>query len=220
MNRFIALSVAPIVWVAVACLTAACGSSPAPADPAGSADTPAAPPASSLPVQSVVAGRVPLVGPQPAIVVLRPRNGPELPPQSSKPVMDQVALTFIPGLLIVRTGAPAEFRNSDDVLHNVRVSEEATKDGTFNVAIPMGENYEHTFARDGFYNVGCDIHPAMTATIYSSPSPYTAVSDPAGRFEMYDVPPGPYTAVIFSGADRMEQPVDVIAGRTELTLSR
>ena len=91
--------------------------------------------------------------------------------------MDQVALTFIPGVLVVRTGHPVEFRNSDDTLHNVRVNEVATKAGTFNVAIPMGEDYRFTFDREGFYDVGCDIHPAMSATIYASPSPYTALTD-------------------------------------------
>ena len=104
--------------------------------------------------------------------------------------MDQVALTFMPGVLIVRTGHPVEFRNSDDVLHNVRVNEDATKAGTFNVAIPMGEDYRFTFEREGFYDVGCDIHPAMSATIYASPSPYVTLSDQSGQFEIRDVPRG------------------------------
>ena len=134
--------------------------------------------------------------------------------------MDQVALTFIPGLLIVRTGHPAEFRNSDDVLHNVRVNESATKAGAFNVAIPMGEDYQFTFEREGFYDVGCDIHPAMSATIYASSSPYTAVTDQSGHFEIRDVPPGSYNAIVFVGADQLERPVEVSSGRTEIDLTR
>lgn len=133
--------------------------------------------------------------------------------------MDQVAQTFIPGVLVVRTRQPAEFRNSDDVLHNVRVREDATKGGTFNVAIPTGEEYLHTFARDGFYDVGCDIHPGMAATIYSSTSPYVALTDRGGQFEIHGVPPGPYTAVIYAGAEKIERAVDVVAGETELTLA-
>ena len=125
------------------------------------------------------------------------------------PVMDQVALTFIPGVLLVRTGHPVEFRNSDDVLHNVRVNDDTTKAGTFNVAIPMGEDYRFTFEKEGFYNVGCDIHPAMAATIYASTSPYATLSDPAGQFELRDVPPGTYNAVVFAGSQRIERPVEV-----------
>ena len=133
--------------------------------------------------------------------------------------MDQVALTFIPGVLVVRTGQPTEFRNSDDVLHNVRVNEDATRQGTFNVAIPTGEEYLHTFDRDGFYDVGCDIHPGMSATIFASASPYATVTDAEGNFEFQDVPPGPYTAVVYAGAEKIERRIDVVAGRTEITFA-
>ena len=47
--------------------------------------------------------------------------------QTDKPVMDQAGLTFGPELLLVRTGQPVEFRNSDDTLHNVHVSHEETR---------------------------------------------------------------------------------------------
>jgi plastocyanin len=178
------------------------------------------PPAAAAPASGpgTVVGRAP-VGNGSSIVVLQPQSPAEVP-QAGPPVMDQVALTFLPGILIVRTGHPAEFRNSDDQLHNVRVNEDATKAGTFNVAIPMGEDYRFTFEREGFYNVGCDIHPAMSATIYASSSPYTAVTDPSGQFEIRDVPPGSYQAVIFAGAEKLERPVEVSNARTELDFTR
>jgi len=163
---------------------------------------------------------VPVSSGQASIVVLEPRSAREFPRQTAKPVMDQIALTFVPGILLVRTGQPAEFRNSDDVLHNVRVNEYTTKAGTFNVAIPLGEEYIHTFERDGFYDVGCDIHPGMTATIYASASPYATITDQGGQFEIHDVLPGPYTAVIYAGADKIERPVDVVAGLTEVNVAR
>jgi plastocyanin len=175
--------------------------------------------AASSPGLGTVAGRVPAGGGQSSIVVLQPRTTAEVP-QVEPPVMDQIALTFIPGLLVVRTGHPVEFRNSDDQLHNVRVNEDTTKAGTFNVAIPMREDYRFTFERDGFYNVGCDIHPAMSATIYSSPSPYNAVTDPGGQFEIRDVPPGSYNAIIFAGSERLERVVEVASPRTEVDFTR
>ena len=69
-----------------------------------------------------------------------------------------------------------EFRNSDDTLHNVRVSHEETRTSAFNVAIPTGESYTYTFERDGFYRVGCDIHPAMAASVFAASSPFTTVA--------------------------------------------
>jgi plastocyanin len=138
---------------------------------------------------------------QTSIVVLQPKT-PVDAPQVLPPVMDQVALTFIPGVLLVRTGHPVEFRNSDDVLHNVRVNEDATKAGTFNVAIPMGEDYRFTFEKE------------------ASPSPYATLSDKAGKFEIRDVPPGTYNAVVYAGSQRIERPVEVPPSGTEVDFTR
>src|SRR5262249_62294999 len=95
-------------------------------------------------------------GSGPVVAALEPRTARTFPSQSEPPVMDQVGLTFGPELLLVRTGQPVEFHNSDDTLHNVHVSHEETREPQFNVAIPTGNSYTHTFARDGFYRVGCD----------------------------------------------------------------
>jgi plastocyanin len=209
----------PRALVALPFLVAACSTPPEPAAESTASNTP---PAASTPSasQGVVGGRVPIGGAgQTSIVVLQPK-APVDSPQVLPPVMDQVALTFIPGLLLVRTGHPVEFRNSDDVLHNVRVNEDATKAGTFNVAIPMGEDYRFTFEKEGFYNVGCDIHPAMSATIYASPSPYATLSDKAGKFEIRDVPPGTYNAIVYAGSQRIERPVDVPPSGTEVDFTQ
>jgi len=132
--------------------------------------------------------------------------------------MDQITLTFTPAMLFVRTGHPAEFRNSDDVLHNVRVREEATRQGVFNVALPTGGAYQHTFERDGFYDVGCDIHPGMAAQVIAASSPYAMMADPAGSFLFEDVEPGAYTVTIFTGTDKIERSVDVTGPRTEVAM--
>jgi plastocyanin len=207
--------------VALPFLVAACSTpSETTAESTAASSPPPGAAAPSSATQGVVAGRVPTGGVgMSSIVVLQPKAPVEVP-QVLPPVMDQVALTFIPGVLLVRTGHPVEFRNSDDVLHNVRVNEDATKAGTFNVAIPMGEDYRFTFEKEGFYNVGCDIHPAMSATIYVSPSPYATLSDKAGKFEIRDVPAGAYNAVVYAGNQRIERPVEVPPSGTEVDFTQ
>lgn len=167
---------------------------------------------------AVVGHTPPPKGGSPTIVVLASRAPREFPPQAERPYMDQVSLTFIPSVLFVRTRQPAEFRNSDSELHNVRVREEATKAGTFNVAIPAGEVYLHTFERDGFYDVGCDIHPGMFAQILATSTPYTAVADSDGNFAFPDVAPGSYTITVYAGTKQIERPVEVAGARTEINL--
>jgi plastocyanin len=154
----------------------------------------------------------------PSIVILEPTGEASFPPQPAPPAMDQVSLTFIPATLIVRTGQPTEFRNSDDVLHNVRVRNEATKEPAFNVAIPTGGTYQHTFQQAGFYDVGCDIHPGMAAIVVASTSPYAVMADNEGRFTIADVQPGAYLAKVYSGAKTIERAIDVTGGRTELSV--
>jgi plastocyanin len=153
-----------------------------------------------------------------AVVVLEPKDARTFPPQGEKPVMDQVSLSFGPELLFVRTGQPAEFRNSDDTLHNVNVKHEETREQAFNVAIPTGSHYEHTFGRDGFYRVGCDIHPAMTASIFAATTPFTTLAAVDGSFAFNDVPPGPWTVTIYTGGKRLHKDVEVKGGETQVTI--
>jgi len=183
---------------------------PAPTPPAQAA-APAADSAAGR-----IVGRVQTSGA--AVVVLEPKDGRTFPPQAETPVMDQVGLTFGPEMLFVRTGQPVEFRNNDDTLHNVNVKHEETREQAFNVAIPTGSNYEYTFKRDGFYRVACDIHPAMSASIFAATTPFTALAAPDGRFEFADVAPGAWTVTVYTGGKQLHKDVDVKAGVTEVAI--
>jgi plastocyanin len=198
------------------CFSIAC-SSQSEERPAAPAESPAASPSNGTASASTVSGRAPAaVNGFPSIVILAPVTPREFPPASEKPYMDQITLTFTPAVLFVRTGQPTDFRNSDDVLHNVRVRSEATKEGLFNVAIPTGGNYEFTFERDGFYDVGCDIHPGMSAQVIASSSPYATMADAQGNFAFENVEPGSYVVTYFTGTQKVEKPIEVTAPRTDL----
>jgi len=172
-----------------------------------------APQAAAVPAGPAPPGTVSGTAPAPAggvvIVVLDPATPKEFPPQPETPVMDQVGQTFGPALLFVRTGQPVEFRNSDDTLHNVHVSNEETRSDAFNVAIPTGTSYTFKFPGDGFYHVGCDIHPAMAAEIVSTSTPYATLADADGRFVFEDVAAGAYTLIVYAGGKKTQRAVDV-----------
>ncbi|MBI3491030.1 MAG: hypothetical protein HY047_04450 [Acidobacteria bacterium] len=152
------------------------------------------------------------------VVVLDPKAPRQFPEQSEKPVMDQVGQTFGPELLIVRTGQPVEFRNSDDTLHNVHVSHEETREPAFNVAIPTGGSYTYTFPRDGFYRVGCDIHPAMAASIFAASTPFATVAERDGSFAFVDVPAGAWTVTVYASGRKLQRDVEVNDGATQITI--
>jgi plastocyanin len=199
----------------VLCLGAACSKGPAAATAASSQVT-------GAPGQTVerheVRGVVPRAKSGVAIVTLTPEIPHDLPPPAEQAQMDQVNETFVPQLLLVRTGQPVLFLNDDDTLHNVRVREEATKEGMFNVAIPTSGRYTFTFPRDGFYIVGCDIHPAMAGAIFAASTPYVTLPAPdSGEFSIPDVDPGGYTATVYLAGQPVTRHVEVAGPVTSVS---
>jgi plastocyanin len=200
-------------FVALSC---ACSKAPEPSSSTPST-TSTPPPVASPTSSGTVVGKAPAPGTSGAVVVvLEPRTPRTFPPQTEPPVMDQAGLTFGPDLLLVRTGQPVQFRNSDDTLHNVHVSHEETREPSFNVAIPTGESYTYTFKRDGFYRVGCDIHPAMAAVIFSASTPFSTLAEDDGSFTFADVPPGSWTVTVYAAGRRLQRDVEVQAGVIEV----
>jgi plastocyanin len=181
----------------------------------------AAQPAAGGSGPATVTGVLPkAVGGFPSILILEPQGPANVAPPADTPYMDQIQQTFIPPVLMVRTGQPVEFRNNDEVLHNVRVREDATHTPAFNVAIPTGEKYTFTFPRDGFYDVGCDIHPGMSAQIVATASPYTAVADAQGNFAIANVPSGGYKAIVYAGSEKIERDFAVSGSKATFNLGQ
>ena len=202
------------VLIALCVTASACSKAETPPRPAAAAPAPTA--AASGGALGSVAGRVATTAT--AVVVLAPKEARTFRAPDEKPVMDQAGLTFGPELLLVRTGYPVEFRNSDDTLHNVRVSHEETRTSAFNVAIPTGESYTYTFERDGFYQVGCDIHPAMAALIFAASTPHTMLADSSGAFSFADVPAGAWTVTVYADGKKLRKDLSVGAGVTDFTV--
>jgi plastocyanin len=172
---------------------------------------------SGTPARAVVSGRTVVSGGEiPAIVILEPRHQEAVPDAAGPAVLDQAGRTFIPPVLFVRVDRPAEFRNSDEELHNINVKDALTREMAFNVVVPTGEKYVHTFRQAGVYDVSCDVHAGMWAQIVSMSTPYAVVAGRDGTFEIPDVVPGSYAVTIFAGDRTIERRVDVAAPRTDL----
>ena len=164
-----------------------------------------------------MAGKLaPAIAPPSALVVLEPQSGVEVPVKAEPAIMDQSGYEFIPGFLLAQTGQVVHFRNSEDVLHNIRVSESSQQKGIFNVAtVPFG-SYEHAFTEAGLYNVGCDIHPTMRASILVTATPYTATTAEDGSFTMTNVRPGRYNLTVYAGAAPVVRSIEVKSARMDL----
>ena len=117
----------------------------------------------------------------------------EPPPfvQSSKVVLDQRNVTFIPRVVVVRVGTTVEFPNNDRLFHNVFSYRDGKK---FDLGMyPTGTSKPIVFDRPGLARLFCNIHPNMAAYVMAVDTPYYALSDERGVFTISDVPPGSYT---------------------------
>jgi plastocyanin len=163
-----------------------------------------------------VTGKVaPGLAPPSAVVVLERKGETELPVKSEPAIMDQAGYEFLPGFLLAQAGQLVQFRNSEDVLHNVRVTEISSQKPVFNVATVAFGKYEHQFD-PGYYNVTCDIHTTMRASILVTQSPYSATTGEDGSFSMDNVRPGQYNLTVYAGPTPVVRSIEVKSTGTDL----
>jgi plastocyanin len=195
--------------VALSILAASCGPS----------TTPAASTSPAAPAAAVTSSEVSGVAPRNAIVTLLPANE-SAPAPSGAALMDQISKQFIPAVLLVQPGQPVNFHNGEDLPHNVTVTRRTSGSEVFNVSTERGQTYTHAFDRVGQYDVKCDIHEGMEATVIVARGPMTVIAENDGRFSIPNVAVGAYTASVTFEGQTVEQAVDVKGPRTELKLVR
>lgn len=133
---------------------------------------------------------------------------------TAKPVMDQAKMTFIPHVIVVQVGTTVEFLNSDPVGHNVYwPSISGNKKLAHNLGTwPKGEKKSFQFNDPGVISLLCNVHPEMNGYIVVSPTPYFAVTDKAGNYDIKNVPPGKYTLKAWSEDGKLTtQAIEVTA---------
>jgi plastocyanin len=172
-------------------------------------------PAAAAPAvaSSEVSGTVP----RNALVTLLPAEGVTVPSQPA--VLDQYAKQFVPSTLYVRVGQPVEFKNSEDMPHNVTVLRRGSGAEVFNVSTEPNQKYVHTFDRIGQFDVACDIHPGMQATLIAAPGEMATIAGDNGRFTFSNVKPGAYTLNVNFEGRTVEQPLVVTELRTDVRIT-
>jgi plastocyanin len=137
-------------------------------------------------------------------------------------LMDQKHLEFVPHVMVVLKGTTVDFLNSDATLHNVFWPDIggnrklAHNLGTW----PQGQRKSFTFNDVGAAALLCNVHPEMSGYLIVVPTPYFAVTDSSGDFEIKDVPPGKYTVKTWSEEGKsVTQSVDVSGASTPVNLT-
>jgi plastocyanin len=116
----------------------------------------------------------------------------DFPPPTEPVELDQKGCIFSPHVVALQAGQPLEFRNSDNLLHNVRC--ETKLNQAFNRNLPKaGDTAKVTFpiAEVGI-KIKCDVHFWMAGYIHVIKHPFFAVSDADGKFTIVGLPPGKY----------------------------
>jgi hypothetical protein len=113
-------------------------------------------------------------------------------------VLDQRNCEFVPRIQIARSGAPLILRNSDPVLHVVRIDSMSGTNGQrtlLRVATPYA-GYEKTYQLANFREptllqaLSANGHEWMNAYIAVLPHPWAALTDENGHFVIHHAPPG------------------------------
>jgi hypothetical protein len=113
-------------------------------------------------------------------------------------VLDQRNCEFVPRIQIARSGAPLILRNSDPVLHIVRIDALSGSDQPrtlLKVATPYA-GYEKDYHLANFreptllHAASANGHAWMSAYIAVLPHPWAALTDENGHFVLHHVPPG------------------------------
>ena len=151
--------------------------------------------------------------------------GKTFPAPKDHPVIDQKGLVFVPHIVVVQQGTTVEFLNSDNVQHNVFwTAISGDKKAGHNLGTwPKGEKRPFTFDKPGVVPLLCNVHPEMSGYVVVTPTPYFAVTDKDGNFEIKNIPAGKYTLKTWSEDGKpTTQAVDV-SGATatvELTVKK
>ena len=110
-------------------------------------------------------------------------------------VLDVKGCNFVPHVVAVTVGQRIEFRNEDAAMHNVHATPSMVGNAGIDIAmVPKAAGQVRMFRKpEAMIPVRCGRHPWMGAFLNISPTPFFAVTNGEGKFELKGLPPGEYT---------------------------
>lgn len=136
--------------------------------------------------------------------------------------IDQKRMTFVPHVAVVLKGTTVDFLNSDPVGHNVYwPSVSGNKKLAHNMGTwPKGQSKPFQFNDLGVASLLCNVHPEMSGYVVVVATPYFAVTNKDGEFEIKNVPDGHYTLKTWSEEGKpAAATVDVPGGSANVELT-
>jgi plastocyanin len=108
-------------------------------------------------------------------------------------IVDQVGCVYVPHVVALMRGGTVDFRNSDPTMHNIHTA--PGSDGrSLNLTQTRKAQVDRVLFKQSatMMAVRCDLHPWMIGYINVSETPFFAVTDTEGHFEIDDLPAGTY----------------------------
>jgi plastocyanin len=130
--------------------------------------------------------------------------------------LEQKGCRYHPHVLGVMAGQTVDIKNGDPTTHNIHPTPKDNREWNESQP-PSSPDIQKTFAREEIMlPVKCNQHPWMKMYINVVKSPFYAVTDKDGKYEIKGLPPGDYTlAFVQEKLGEQDQKVTVAAKETK-----
>jgi len=127
-------------------------------------------------------------------------------------VLEQSGCKYHPHVLGVMAGQTVQIKNADQTTHNIHPTPKDNREWNESPP-PSSPAIEKNFAREEILlPVKCNQHPWMKMYVNVVKSPFYAVTDKSGKYEIKGLPPGDYTiAFVHEKLGEQDQKVTVAA---------